>query len=130
MKRSLLEDQGALEKALSSTKETNPLLEACISHRTPRRERPLPVCRRHVPNRRLRAEHAFGVDRGTTIELPIRIGKFYQRENQWSNARPWFDSALAAPMTCNGLEGTMAKRLEGALEKQRYSMTTPTHKES
>jgi len=75
------------------------------------------------------AEEWFGTDHESTIRLLIRIGKAYQEKNMWSNAEPWFERALSASMTANGLEGTMTQRLEKALETQRYTVEALTHQE-
>jgi hypothetical protein len=47
----------------------------------------------------------------------------------WAYAQPWFERALAASMTANGLECAMTKRLEDALENQHYAVTAHTHEE-
>ncbi|KAH0541616.1 hypothetical protein FGG08_003906 [Glutinoglossum americanum] len=119
-----------LEKILPSTKKTKHFLEACIK-----------VAELHVKNDYCQSaedmfqtigcevEDTFGIDHENTIELLICIGKIFQRQNQWDNARPWFERALAASMTRNGLQSTMTKRLEAALENQRYSVTALMHEE-
>lgn len=76
-----------------------------------------------------KAEEWFGTDDKSTIRLLICIGKVYQEENMWSNAEPWFERALSASMTANGLESIMTQRLEKALESQRYTMEALTHQE-
>jgi hypothetical protein len=58
----------------------------------------------HVPNHRLRSRRRIRNRPQNHDRTPDPHGKFYQRENQWSNARPCFDrAAVAALMTCNGL---------------------------
>lgn len=76
-----------------------------------------------------KAEDDFGTDNEDTISLLICIGKMYQDEDMWSSAKPWFERALAASMTQNGLYGTMTKRLEAALETQYYSVSVLTYEE-
>ncbi|KAI9851900.1 MAG: hypothetical protein M1824_002450 [Vezdaea acicularis] len=120
-----------LEMILESTvKKTEPLLEACVK-----------IVKLHVKNdycqaaenmfQRIggEAEDTLGTDHEATIRILIRIGKFYQGENMWTNAQPWFERALAASMTANGLEDAMTKRLEAALENQHYTVTALTHEE-
>ncbi|OCL02006.1 hypothetical protein AOQ84DRAFT_274378, partial [Glonium stellatum] len=76
-----------------------------------------------------KAEEWFGTDHESTIRLLIHIGKIYQEEDMWSNAEPWFERALSASMTANGVESTMTQRLERALESQRYTIDALTHQE-
>jgi tetratricopeptide (TPR) repeat protein len=70
-----------------------------------------------------KAEEVFGSDDDVAISLLIHIGKVYQNENKWSKAQPWFERALSASMSQN-IYSTMTKRLEKALENQRYSIET------
>lgn len=71
------------------------------------------------------AERTFGTDDEVTIGILIRMGKIYQDGNRWSNARPWFERALAASMTANGLESKMTQDLEAALENKHYYVPLP-----
>jgi tetratricopeptide (TPR) repeat protein len=71
------------------------------------------------------AEDTFGTDHEITIATFIRIGKIYQSENRWNDAQPWFEQALNASMTANGLESRQTKALEAALENQHYSLPMP-----
>jgi tetratricopeptide (TPR) repeat protein len=115
--------QAALEKILTSTpKKTELLLETCTQ-----------VARLHIENdyrqdaedifERIgaEAEDTLGTDHQATIRILIRIGKTYQVKNMWTNAQPWFERALAASMTANGLEDTMTKSLEAAIENKHYA---------
>jgi tetratricopeptide (TPR) repeat protein len=71
------------------------------------------------------AEDTFNIDNEITIATFIRIGKIYQSENRWNDAQPWFEQALNASMTANGLESRQTKALEAALENQHYSLPIP-----
>jgi hypothetical protein len=127
----LWQAQKALETVLASTTtKTEPLLNSCIE-----------VARLHIKDdysevaedmlQRIgdKAEDTFGTDHNVTIEILVCIGKIYQRGNMWTYAQPWFERALAASMTANGLENAMTKRLEVALENQHYAVTAFTHEE-
>lgn len=72
---------------------------------------------------------AFGDDNEFTISILIQIGKLFQAEKRWQDARPRFEQALAASMTAYGLESTMTKRLEDVLEKKTYIMPIPSFEE-
>lgn len=73
--------------------------------------------------------HAFGDDSEVTISILIRIGKLFQVEERWQDARPRFEQALAASMRAYGLDSTMTKRLEEVLEKKTYIMPIPRFEE-
>lgn len=115
--------QAALEKILASTpKKTELLLESCTQ-----------IARLHIENDHRQvaediyerigaeAEDTLGTDHPATIRILIRIGKTYQAKNMWTNAQSWFERALAASMTANGLEDAMTKSLEAAIENKHYS---------
>ena len=74
------------------------------------------------------AENTHGTDNKAIINMFIDIGKIYQNSNMWSIAQDWFERALAASMTAYGLEGAITKRLETALENERYSVELPGSK--
>jgi tetratricopeptide (TPR) repeat protein len=63
----------------------------------------------------------FGPDHSRTIWILIRIGLMYQNGNRWKDAEPWFEQALAASMTANGLEDALTRSLEAALDNEHYS---------
>lgn len=67
-----------------------------------------------------------GPDNHATIGILVDIGKLYQDQKGWSDACPWFEHALAASITASGLESKDTKRLEAALENERYETSFPT----
>jgi tetratricopeptide (TPR) repeat protein len=67
------------------------------------------------------AVDSFGPDNDCTIWLLMRIGVMYQNEQDWDEAEPRFEQALAASMTAHGLEDGLTKTLETALENGHYS---------
>jgi tetratricopeptide (TPR) repeat protein len=67
------------------------------------------------------AVDSFGPDDDRTIFLLMRIGVMYQSEQNWDEAEPRFEQALAASMTAHGLEDGLTKTLETALENRHYS---------
>lgn len=68
-----------------------------------------------------KSESIFGPDAPRTIHFLIRIGKMYQAKKNWAAAEPWFEHALAASMTRNGLKCKITSNLEDALENKNYS---------
>jgi tetratricopeptide (TPR) repeat protein len=71
------------------------------------------------------AVDTFGADNRRTISLFRSIGFFYQNEGRWDDAQPWFEQALVACYKAEGKESICVKRLEAALEKQHYDMSSP-----
>jgi Flp pilus assembly protein TadD len=67
------------------------------------------------------AVDSFGPDDNRTIWMLMRIGVMYQNEQNWDEAEPRFEQALAASMTAHGLEDGLTKTLETALENRHYS---------
>ncbi|KAF8244241.1 hypothetical protein K440DRAFT_22746 [Wilcoxina mikolae CBS 423.85] len=129
--RALRLAQKALETVLASTaKKTEPLLDSCIHvaklHMTENYSEVAEDIFQRIGDE---AEDTFGTDHRVTIGILIHIGKTYQRRNMWTYAQPWFERALAASMTANGLENAMTKRLEDALEHQHYAVGALTHEE-
>ena len=68
------------------------------------------------------AEKTFDADGGKIISLFQSIGFFYQNEERWDLAGPWFEQALAACYRNFADGSVVTKRLEAALENQRYDM--------
>ena len=67
-------------------------------------------------------EDTFGEDGNETVRFLISIGMIYQQAQMWTAAQPYFEQALAASITYSGLECDRTKRLEAALENERYEM--------
>ena len=63
----------------------------------------------------------FGPDDNRTVFWLMRIGVMYQNEQNWDEAEPRFEQALAASMTAHGLEDGLTKTLETALENSNFS---------
>jgi tetratricopeptide (TPR) repeat protein len=68
------------------------------------------------------AEKTFDADRGKIISLFQSIGFFYQNKGRWDLAEPWFEQALAACYRNFADGSVVTKRLEAALENQRYDL--------
>lgn len=105
----------------SNTEKTKPLLETCtnvarLHVQAGHYDAAEDICQRIATE----AERKFGTDNGFTIGVFIRIGKFYQGENRWTDAQPWFERALAASIAANGLSSALTLRLEAALARKHY----------
>ncbi len=72
------------------------------------------------------AVHIFGEDDEKTIRVLIAIGMVYQEKQLWAAAQPHFEQALAASITSTGLDRDRTRRLEEALENERYELEAPT----
>ena len=131
MANALGQAQKSLERILESTaKKSERLLKACTK-----------VARLHLKSSNCEvaedifqriggeAEDTLGIDHEATITILIDVGQIYQHENMWTSAQPWFERALAASMTANGLRNMLTKRLEAALENQNYSTSGFAHEE-
>jgi tetratricopeptide (TPR) repeat protein len=75
------------------------------------------------------AEIAFGTDDDCTIDILIAIGVFYQEQGRWQDAQEYFEQALSLAMVAYGVESEPTRRLEMALERQRYVVHFPTCEE-
>jgi tetratricopeptide (TPR) repeat protein len=72
------------------------------------------------------AVKSLGSDDHTTIAILIDIGKLYQDQQRWPDALPWFEHALSASLTANGLESNLTKKLDAARENECYEISYPT----
>jgi hypothetical protein len=72
------------------------------------------------------ADESLGPDDHNTIAILIDIGKFYQDQQRWTDACPWFEHAFAASITKNGLENHLTQRLEAALDAEYYDVSFPS----
>ena len=67
------------------------------------------------------AEVTLPADDRAVIQLSIRIGLMYQAHHLWWMAKPWFERALSRSMAVNGLTSAVTKKIEQALENERYA---------
>jgi hypothetical protein len=65
-------------------------------------------------------EDTFGLDDGYTVSILIGIGTFYQRKRRWNDARHYYEHALARSITATGPASAQSRKLETALENERY----------
>ena len=68
-----------------------------------------------------KAEGLYGPDDERTIWMLISVGLVYQNSRTWSDARQWFDQALAAAMTAFGENDGITRSLEAARENRHFS---------
>ncbi len=71
----------------------------------------------------------FGFDAEDTIRMLISIGMFYQAQQRWVDARPRFEQAYCASLTATGQASDQSKRLESALETERYEAYVPSYED-